>query len=216
MGTTATDPLIFPLGHYAGERYDCETEASTYDLRSGWRVTHLTPEERDVWALAHGLTNRLGRGIRWTRAALLAAAGPANKEEFSSTIETMLEKDLLAEVSPGSEQAVEFAQRVQLVPLQLGLGNSAEKPWIWRIGSPATTVEVSETVYHIWEWCHLYRNLWDACQALARDNAKDYEDPTQAEDCDPAAILTDVLDTTHALLSATCVYLEGSFDWGTV
>ena len=87
MGSKVLDPLIFPMAHHIGERYNSETEASTFDLRGGWRIAHLTRQERDVWLLAHGLLDRLEQGTRWTRAALLEVARPVVGKDVDSIVE---------------------------------------------------------------------------------------------------------------------------------
>lgn len=215
MGSKATDPLIFPMAHHLGEQYVSETKTTTYELRGGWHVESLTKQERDVWLLAHGLLDQLEHGIRWTRATLLEVALPVVGNDVNSIVESLLERDVLMETAPGTKQAVEFAKEVRLVPLQWGLGNSPEEPWMWRIGLPSQPlVGVPHVVYNTWEWSHMYVNLWESCKALAKMNAEDAELPARTEERNPEAILADVLNSTHVLLSGACAFLDVPFEWG--
>jgi hypothetical protein len=219
VGNNATDPLIFPMAHYIGEQYDSESQSSVYTLRGGWTVVELNAAERLVWAHAHGMPEQLQQGTRWTREALLEAVKPQVGEDAHQIIEHLLEEDVLIEVQPGSKAAIEFAKEVRLVPLRLGLGNSAEEPGIWRIGSDVDSpmIGVSQTVYSNWAWAHLYKNLWDSCQSMAklRATAEDAASATES-DSDPEIILYEVLERSHLLLASASAYFDVPFDWGTV
>lgn len=214
MDSSSTDPLIFPMAHFLGELYSSDSKTSTYELRGGWHTESLTRQERDVWVLAHGLIDKLNDGVRWTRATLLEGARLVVGNEADSIVEDLLERDVLMEATPGTKQAIDFAKEIRLIPLRLGGGNNAEEPWLWRIGMPTAIISVSYTVYNTWEWSHMYVNLWESCKALAKINAENPEVPAKSEKCDPEAILTELLDSTHALLSTSCVYLDVPFEWG--
>lgn len=219
MGSNATDPLILPIAHYIGEQYNSETKSSTFDLRGGWGIAEVNPTERLVWATAHGLPEQLARGKRWTRTALVEAVGPTIGDSTSRIIDELLERDILAEVQPGSRQAAEFARGVRLVPLRLGIGNSAEDPTTWRIGSDMDSpmIGVSHTVYNMWTWSHLYKNLWESCQSLANIRSKgDKAVPANEGERDPEVILYEVLEGVHTLLASASAYFDVTVDWGTV
>ena len=86
---------------------------------------------------------------------------------------------------------------------------------MWRIGCRRQPlVRVSHMVYNTWEWSHMYVNLWESCKSLATTNAEDTELPAEPEERDPEAILTEVLDSTHVLLSGACAFLDVPFEWG--
>ncbi|MBT8226185.1 MAG: hypothetical protein HKP61_16945 [Dactylosporangium sp.] len=213
--TDVPEPLIFPIAHYVGETYNSEDQTTTYDLRGGWRTAQLTQTERDVWLLAHGLPDRLQEAQRWTRTALLDMSTLHLGREAERVVADLLERDVLAEVVPGTEGAIDFAKEHRLVPLQLGLGNTREEPWAWRIGLASPVIAVSHTVYNTWEWCHLYRSLWDSCKSLVKIRREDSALSSKPEDLDPEVVLTEVLETAHALLSTSCAYFDVSFEWGT-
>lgn len=156
------------------------------------------------------------QGTPWTRAALLEAAHPVVGDTVDRIVTILLGKDVLIEVTPGTPEAIEFAKEVRLVPLQLGLGNTREEPWIWRIGPGTPFVGVTHTVYHMWEWSHLYRSLWDSCQSLAKIRQNREDSLLTEEDRDPEAILTSVLKAAHGLFSTSCAYFDVPFEWGTV
>jgi hypothetical protein len=212
-----SQPLIVPIGHFVGEVYDVGTESTTYNLRGGWSIVKLTEAERNVWAFAHGLPDQLQAGTRWTRQTLLDTIRlHAPEPDPEPIIDDLLSRDVLAEVTPGTKQAIEFASTYRLIPLQTGLGNSREEPWVWRIGIGAQTlVAVSGTVYNAWEWSHLYQSLWDSCRNLARIREGDAGSSATAEERDPEAIFTEVLNGLHALVSTSCAYLDVPHEWGT-
>ena len=207
-------PLIFPLAHYVGMMYDSEAKTSTFQLRGGWKVASLTESERNLWALAHGVPSELEKGTRWTKDHMLEIACP-QMADAETVIASLLERDVLMEVIPGTKRAVEFAKEVRLVPLRLGLGNSPEDPSMWRIGvSEESYVAVNDTVFHIWQWSHLYENLWESCKSLAKMRSKEKNLPSRPGDHDPEAILAEILERAHVLLSTSCAYFDVPFEWG--
>ena len=68
-------------------------------------------------------------------------------------------------------------------------------------------VGMPHVVYNTWERSHMYVNLLKSRKSLATMNAEDTELPTEPEECDPEAILTEVLDSIHVLLSDAYVFL---------
>ena len=213
---TTDDPLVLPLANYLGDGFNSQDKTTSYDLRGGWDVVHLTRLERDTWAMAHGLPDQLKNGRRWTRTALRETLQPQwGADTVDQTIDNLISRDILAEITPGNASAVEFAREYRLVHLQMALGNTPEQPWLWRIGPAVPVIAVSGTVYHIWTWCHLYKSLWDSCRSLATMNAEDDILPGTTSECDPEAILTEVLETAHALLTHACAYFDVPYEWGT-
>ncbi len=177
----------------------------------------MSAEERTVWACAHGVPDQLEAGRPWTREALLEAVRAHLPDaDVATIIDDLLGRDVLAEVNPGTQQAIDFASKYRLIPLMLGLGNTPEEPWEYRIGLvSAPLVSVSGTVYHMWEWSHLYKSLWDSCRKLAKIREGHTDPPATAEQRDPEAILTEILGSLHHLLAPGCAYLDVPHDWGT-
>lgn len=215
--SAASEPLIVPIAHYVGQAYDIDNDTPTFQLRGGWSVAKLTEPEQAVWALAHGVPEQINKGKRWTRKALRQVAGSfLSGVDVDAIIADLLTRDVLAEVTPGTSQAIEFASTYRLIPLQVGLGNTREEPWAWRIGiGNNVLLTISHTVYDVWEWCHLYQSLWDCCHKLATIRSGYSDPPAKPEEKDPQAILTEVLDSLHSLLTASCAYLDVPHDWGT-
>jgi hypothetical protein len=209
--------LIVPIAHYVGQDYDVDKDAPTYNLRGGWDVVELTEAERTIWFLAAGVPQQINEDKPWTRDALREAATPFLADaDLDAIINDLLARDILAEFTPGTPQAIEFASKYRLVPLQIGLGNTREEPWAYRIGiGDNVLLTLSGTPYTAWEWCHLYQNLWDFCRNLAKIREGHTDPPAKPEDKDPEKILTEVLLSLHHLLTSSCAYLDVPHDWGT-
>ncbi len=205
-------PLIVPIAHYVGEMHIPGKESVTHKLRGGWGIVELTDSEMTLWLLAHSTSEAREAGKPWTRKAVLEAV-PPEVTDADRIIDDLLSKDVLAEVTPGTEQAVEFASKYRLVPLMWGLGNTHETPWEYRIGILGhPLLAVNSTVYDTWEWSHLYRSLWASCQSLAK--LRETHDERPAEERDPRGILNQVVLSLHALLGFQCAYLDVPFEWG--
>ena len=87
-----------------------------------------------------------------------------------------------------------FAERHQVLPLGIGLGNDAESLAAFRIGMPEQTrARVAPAVFDVWAFGHLQPSLWDACQSTA-----------QADDeLTPTAVLRAVMQALPVLLAVT-------------
>lgn len=209
--------LIVPIAHYVGQEYESADVPPTFNLRGGWSIVNLTEDERAIWAFAHGVPEHVGSGRPWNREALKQAAAPHFKGgDIDDMIENLIARKVLAEFTPGTDQAIEFARQYRLVPLQVGLGNTLDEPRAWRIGiGDNVLLTVSSTVYRAWEWCHLYRSLWDFCQKFAKIRAEHTDPPARAEDQNPEQILAQVLESLQSLIAASCAYLDVPHEWGT-
>jgi hypothetical protein len=203
-------PLIFPVGHYIGAHYAyAGAELDFHVLRVGWEIYRLeTNEQFGVWALAHGVPEPGGDASEWTRPALEGAARAGGLAAVPAALDELMTKDLVIEVTPDTEDAVEFARVTRTRSLLVGLGNTADDPLHFGIGLPggdpimqATTFE-----YELWKWGHACDNVWHICNVLAqvgRDVAPD--DPEQA---DPNRVLTRVLPALQNLIAHGVIYLD--------
>src|ERR1700712_4251595 len=118
----APEPLVFPLGHAMGPFHQHRDAPPAYwVVRLGWD-SPLLPDRAtaDVWALAHGRPDRVGQEP-WTRTALCRAADEAGVDGPDAVVAVLLERGLLAEVTPGTDAAREFAGTHRVQSLLLGL-----------------------------------------------------------------------------------------------
>lgn len=204
---TAAEPLIFPVGHYMGAFHPAQGATVKYHrVRLGDRSMRLeSADEAAIWALAHGVPEVVGEAT-WTRRRLVRLAAEGGMSTAPRLVEELLADGLLAEVPLTGPEAVRFAQRHQLQPLMIGIGNSVDNPLRFRLGfAGVPTMEVGRTLYEFWQWGHLF-DLWQACGVFA-DVAREglADDPDEA---DPARILTRLLSSLHVLLSQNAAYLD--------
>lgn len=133
--------LVFPIGQCVGTHFAGAAESPVCQVRLGSEVVELTDEEFAVWALAH-------EGEVTNDAVL---------------VEDLQTRSLLAEVdldNPG-----DFAARHRLLPLQLGLGNTAETPTMFSSGTLQLALTgMTRTLYDLWLRGHLSPNLLIACK----------------------------------------------------
>jgi len=205
--TTDDTALLIPIGHCIGAYYDLPTSVDHFvQVRVGPDVHRLSDEQFAIWGLAHGTPDRDAEQP-WGRQAVLAAASSAGVADSEQVLETLMADHLLVETTPGTDAVVDFARRHRLIPLMLGLGNTAEEPWIYSagmIGLPI--VQMSAMAYDLYEWAHMDANLWLACEGAAATAVRvGIEDPLAT---DPLEMLNALLGTVHFLLSPNAVYLD--------
>ncbi|GAA3396953.1 hypothetical protein [Cryptosporangium minutisporangium] len=157
-------PLVLPIGQCLGAAWDPHAGARQR-VRLGTQVFALDDVRFAVWALAHGAPDRPSGTTRESLFALAADLGlPAPESAFAA----LSADGLLADVAPANESGVAFAARHRLVPLMLGLGNTAEEPDRYRIGLPGRPiVAVDAATYGLFAWAHLETDLVAACRAAA-------------------------------------------------
>jgi hypothetical protein len=208
---TSGAPLVFPVGHSMGPFHQHRGAPPAYwVVRLGWD-SPLLPDQAtaQVWALAHGLPDRVGR-LPWTREELCRAAQEAGVESPGPVLDALLERGLAVEVAPGTPQAAEFAGTHRVQSLLLGLGELPDSPGldgIGLLGVPALA-RVPLATYEFWQWGHLWPTLTEAAAGLAEMAARS---PAHApEEADPERVLDRVLRELHQLLSVGAVYLDRS------
>jgi len=204
-----TSPLVFPVGHYMGPFHPSRNGPPKHHIvRVGWETPKLPDESYvDIWALAHGLADRV-EGVRWTRQAILLAAEDAEVSDAETILDSLADLGLIAEVSPGTEQAREFAESYRLQSLLIGLGNSPDDPvldGIGLVGIPPI-VKVRPRIFEIWQWAHLWPSLWAACEGLAFVAAQG--NASNPETTDPEKVLDLVLEAMRTLISRHAAYLD--------
>lgn len=205
----ARGPVVFPVGHYMGPFHPSRNAPARHHIvRVGWETPKLPDEAHvDIWALAHGLPARVD-AVRWTRAAIVEAADDAGMPDAAAILDSLAELGLIAEVSPGTPQAREFAESYRLHSLMIGLGNSPQDPvhdGIGFAGMPPV-VKVAPRVYEIWQWAHVWPNVWAACEGLAWVAGE--ADGSDADDADVDQVLDLVLTAMRTLISRNAAYLD--------
>ncbi|MEU7750858.1 hypothetical protein [Micromonospora sp. NPDC049171] len=198
--------VLLPVGQFFGTFYPVAGSTERYHrVRLGDEVWELDDERFILWALAHGTGDRPAEQPWTVSAACDAAASQLPGVDSASLLHGLLAEGLAVEVAPG--EAVEFARRHRVGTRMLGLGNSAEQPWLWSIGFFGhPVVRVTRTVYDLWEWCPSGESLWTMCQALADEERE--AGGTEPGLVDPEQLLTAFLGTARLLLTAGVVYLE--------
>jgi hypothetical protein len=207
MTTTQTgQALLLPVGQFFGTFHPVADSTERYHrVRLGDEVWELDDQRFTLWALAHGAGDRPAEEP-WTLPAVRdAAAAQLPGVDSAPLLHGLLAEGLAVEVAPA--EAVEFARRHRVGARMLGLGNSAEQPWLWSIGFfEHPVVSVTRTVYDMWERCPSGESLWTMCQALADEERE--AGGTEPDLVDPERLLTAFLGTAHLLLAASVVYLE--------
>jgi hypothetical protein len=200
MGSPA---LLVPIGHSIGPRHDDVPKGHVNQIRVGADVLEPSDTQFIVWALAHGLPDRLPGSGSWTRQAVHTAAhelGLADETEAGDCVDELLRLGLLAEVEPDAPAAMEFALRHRLLPLALGLGVQPEAEGMAGVGLLfQPLVLLSPALADLWQWAELSPDLWSACQeSAAVAEAGGMADPDQV---DPERVLAGLLTSLHAMLS---------------
>jgi hypothetical protein len=205
------EPLVFPLGHQMGPFHQHRDAPPSYwVIRLGWDSPLLhEPDDADVWDLAHGLPD-LVHTVPWTRSVIRAVAEQDGIPDCDRVLDGLLERGLVAELTPGSSAALEFAAGHRVQSLLLGLGALPDNPGfdgIGLLGMPPLA-QVGPRAYEFWQWAHLWPTLADAASGLAELAAQDPDhDPA---DADPEAVLDRVFRQLHTLLCGNAVYLDRS------
>jgi hypothetical protein len=206
---SAAEPLIFPIGHTLGALL-AGGDKRIPRIRRGPEVK--TPEQPAyaTWLLLHGDPDALEKGQAWTRRAVEELAESSGGGSVAGHIDQLLADGLAVEVVPGTPQALQFAETHRLVPLMLGLGNTADEPWLYGIGligQPLVTV--THPVFEVWQWSPAEESLWLTCRGtveVARRAGSTNPDVTDAE-----RLLNGFLPTVHSLLAAGVACLDVHF-----
>lgn len=199
--------LMFPVGHCIGAYYDLPASDEHFvQVRVGPDVHRLNDERFALWGLTHGTPDR-DIEQPWGREAILAAADRAGYAQAEQVLDSLIADHLIAETTPETDEVVEFARRHRLVPLMLGLGNTAEEPWIYSVGLIGMPiVQMSAMAYDLYEWAHKDANLWVACEGAAATAVRVGIEDQLARD--PLAMMNALLGTLHFLLGPNAVYLD--------
>jgi hypothetical protein len=198
-------PLLFPIGHQVGPRYQASQMIAAQQVRRGAEFHDLTEQQAQVWLLARGVPEEIDRQTPWQRASVeerVPGSGPV--------IDELQDLGLLVETTPRTPQAEEFARAHRLVPLMLGLGNSANDTDTFAVGflsQPA--LQVSHPIYDVWQWSTMDDSLWNTCEN-ATDVAR-RAGSTELDAIDTSRLLAGIVGSLHALLVSSAAYLDVAF-----
>lgn len=204
------EPLLVPIGHYVGAVYQDGERGVRRQVRRGATFHDLTADQFAVWSAAHGTQEAVQAGLAWQRRSVEEHPQVADVPGASGLIDEMLDLGLLAEVTPGREQVLEFARSYRLVPLMLGLGTSTDNPDLFDIGFLHQPVlSVSYPIYDLWQWSTVDDSVWATCESAA-DVAK-RSGYTSPDYIDPTRLLVGMVRSLHALLVSRAAYLDIGF-----
>lgn len=206
--------LVLPLGHYLG-RYHPQAYAPAryHKVRLGRSLVRLGEAAFTVWLLCHGARDP---GTRWTRRDVLDAAretwgavrSPVQEPspDPERLLDSLIDEGVVAEIEPGTEDAIRFARTHRINPLMTGLGNTATEPHRFGIGPldgpPAVIVDTLG--FETWQWGRLEPDLWQV--ALRLVVVEDRVNPTRK--ATPEDMLAEVLERLPLLLSHHAAYLD--------
>lgn len=205
-------PMLLPIGHYIGAFHPAPgAPAEHHTVRVGTAPMRLlSDDELGVWAMAHGLTGEAA--VRpWTRAGAIDVAEQAGIDDAAKILDELLADELLAEVVPETEQAVEFAESYRVVPLMFGVAGSVSERRR-AIGLPGVpVVEVDNFSFELWRLGHLAGSLRDYCQLYGeglRAEAGLSEEHTSLDQ-----MLLKALWELQPLIAHNAVYLDAIRTW---
>jgi hypothetical protein len=200
--TSDSPPLqVYPIGQLIRVR----AAEAEFHVRVGAQLRRLSSTDFSVWAMAHGPADHVPRP--WTPAELDVQAEAVGVSDATDRLAQLHETGLIALAAPGTPTGVELARRVRMVPLVLGLGNSAESPDTYSVGLPGHPLAVlSAAAYDLFEWATMETSLWRACEGAAATAARVGIDDPQASD--PEALLASLLTDLHRLLTPNAVCLD--------
>jgi hypothetical protein len=201
MTSDPPPPQVYPIGQLIRVR----AADDEFHVRVGAQLRRLSAADFSVWAMAHGPADHVPRP--WTSDELAAQARTVGLADAPQRLARLEESGLVAFAAPGTESGLALAQRVRMVPLVLGLGNSAANPDAYSVGLPGRPLAVlSAAAYDLFEWATMETSLWRACQGAAATAARvGIEDPLAS---DPEAVLASLLADLHRLLTPNAVCLD--------
>jgi hypothetical protein len=201
MTTDQAPVQVYPIG----QLIRVQAAVDRFDVRVGATLHSLSSAEFGVWAMAHGPADHVPRP--WTPAELVAQAATVHLPEAPQRLVELEEQGLVALAAPGTESGRALARRVRMVPLVLGLGNSAQAPDAYSVGLPGRALAVlSAAAYDLFEWSHMETSLWRACEGAAATAAR--VGITDETATDPGALLSSLLSDLHRLLTPNAVHLD--------
>lgn len=191
-----SDPLVLPVGHYAGPVTPSAGAGVAHHLvRTGLQLHRLRPGAQvDTWALAHGTGQD---GEAWTLSAMQAAAAAAGVPA-DTELDELVAGGLVALVTPDSAAA--FAAAHRLRPLLTGLGSPPGDPFeVLGIPGLPHSLRVRPRIAEVWRWVGLWPDLASASQARDRVARSSGQEPGG---------LAELLADVQVLLGGSAAFLD--------
>jgi hypothetical protein len=192
--------LVLPLGHYMGRYHPrAHAPARYHTVRLGRGLVRLGEAAFAVWVLCHGHGD-----LPWTRRDVLDAAQELPDPE--RLLDSLIGEGVVAEVVPGTGDAIRFAGTHRIQPLMTGFGNTAAQPHRFGIGLPGgpPAVTVDTIGFELWQWGRLERDLWQVALRLVA--VEDRVSPRRQTG--PEDMLTEILERLPVLLAHHAAYLD--------
>ena len=192
---------VIPVGQFLGAmelpaEADSEPGVS-YRVRLGVNIEELDESELGVWALAHGV----GPDVKQVSLPALEslAVNRAKIPDSREVADRLLRRGLLARVVPVGAEARQFAERHQLMPLGVGLGNSPNDLTNFGIGQlDFPRSKVGAALFDTWAFAATTPSLWHACEQAE----------TVADDVAPGDVLRLVLEALPVLLATDAAWVD--------
>ena len=202
--------LLIPVGHDVGQLHPAlgETDPVTREVWFGDGTFNLSDDEHFVWSLAHGSLEYLASEEPLSREQIETVAANEEVENPGAVLDELISGGAILELDTNDTKATKaFAEGHRTVPLQVGLGNVAEKPWVFATGTDdGQRVFVPAATYYLWMQNHSGGSLWQACQALAKEgrggaSAVEWE-------TDPQKILAEFVSYLPKLVAGHSLYID--------
>lgn len=194
--------VIIPVGRFIGAFSvpaidEAHPPKAIYGVSRGTRTEELNEQEFGVWALAHGTGDPSVDTS--SQAAIEQLAIRLDLPHAHSCTQALLRRGLLTRVLPVAAQARRFAQHHQLMPLGMGLGNSASALGAFTIGQPGfPRATVSAVIFDIWAFSAQGASLWQECEKAAG----------WGEELTPEGLALLVLQALSVLLATDAAYID--------
>ncbi|WP_163510475.1 hypothetical protein [Fodinicola acaciae] len=167
--------IIVPVGFDNGPRYAASESTSSYYelLLSHDEGLELPADAYRAWTLA-ATDLQAHQDLAFTRERLikLASAGPENVEQAEGIIQGLVEAGALAEYEPGTQSAIEILRRHRMFPFAQGMGNTPDRPDMFRIGrNGEVLLEVYSDIYSVWSLNLDNSNIWEMIEEFCQPPA---------------------------------------------
>jgi hypothetical protein len=163
--------IIVPVGFDNGPRFGPSggVEPDFYEVTVGSQSAGLPRDAYQVWSTAHVDVQSHAR-LQFTRRRLVELSEPLVGPGAAEVVERMLADNLLVEFEPSSRSALGLLQAYNLHPTAQGMGNSGERPEVFRIGRDGNVLlEVVPDVYSFWCGSFTAASMWDEIQRFAKE-----------------------------------------------
>ncbi len=200
--------FVIPVGHVLGPSYSepGSDGPDSYEVRIGDDFCSLDHRAYTVWLLAHGFPELVEQRPP-SRTQVQEQAAAQGIEEPETAFGELLDQGLLVQVMPTEGQLRRFATGHRVCALGMGMGNTAEDPSSYTIGTPDDPWAVVDyRTYFTWSYVSRFGSLWDAVGEIADFGALRDEDGVALT---ATGLLGAFLEQFPMLLATNCIYIDG-------